>query len=156
VYVERLWPPLSWWLLGVGATGTAFLALAVSTPGVVVAAGTAAVGLAVAAGLVLVGRVEVGVRDGELVAGRAHVPLELCAAVEALDREQARRCLGTGADARAFLLLRPYLPLAVRVELADPADPTPYWLVSARRPDRVAQAARSSRCPRRDDPDTAR
>jgi hypothetical protein len=28
----------------------------------------------------------------------------------------------------------------VRVELTDPEDPTPYWLVSSRRPDALARA----------------
>jgi hypothetical protein len=41
---------------------------------------------------------------------------------------------GRDADARAYLLLRPYLKRAVRVEITDPADPTPYWLVSTRHP----------------------
>ena len=47
---------------------------------------------------------------------------------------------GPEADARAFLLLRPYLKRAVRVEITDPADPAPYWLVSSRRPDELAGA----------------
>ena len=44
------------------------------------------------------------------------------------------------ADARAYLLLRPYRKKAVKVSLSDPADPTPYWLVSTRRPDALAAA----------------
>ena len=44
------------------------------------------------------------------------------------------------ADARAFLLLRPYVKTAVRVDLEDPADPTPYWLLSSRRPEALAAA----------------
>jgi hypothetical protein len=42
------------------------------------------------------------------------------------------------ADARAYLLLRPYLKRAVRIEITDPADPAPYWLLSTRRPDQLA------------------
>ena len=56
-------------------------------------------------------------------------------AAEALDAEQTRRVAGVEADARAFLLLRPYLKRAVRVEITDPADPAPYWLLGTRRPD---------------------
>jgi hypothetical protein len=47
---------------------------------------------------------------------------------------------GPGADARAYLLLRPYLKRAVKVEITDPADPAPYWLLSTRHPDRLAGA----------------
>ena len=45
---------------------------------------------------------------------------------------------GVDADARAYLLLRPYLKRAVRVEITDPADPAPYWLVSTRHADALA------------------
>ena len=58
----------------------------------------------------------------------------------ALDADATRRLAGSEADARAYLLLRPYLKRAVRVEITDPADPTPYWLLSTRHPDRAGQA----------------
>jgi hypothetical protein len=32
----------------------------------------------------------------------------------------------------------------VRVRLTDPADPTPYWLFSTRRPERVAELLRGA------------
>ena len=47
---------------------------------------------------------------------------------------------GPEANARAYLVLRPYLKRAVKVEITDPADPTPYWLVSSRRPEDLAGA----------------
>ena len=69
----------------------------------------------------------------------------LAAEVAALDAAGMRRAAGVDADARAYLLLRPYLKRGVRVEIADPADPTPYWLVSCRRPDRVVAAVEAAR-----------
>ena len=48
--------------------------------------------------------------------------------------------MGPDADARAFLVIRPYLTRAVRVPVTDPADPTPYWLVGSRHPDALAAA----------------
>jgi hypothetical protein len=57
-----------------------------------------------------------------------------------LDAEQTRRTAGTEADARAYLVLRPYLKRAVKVQITDPADPAPYWLVSSRRPEELAGA----------------
>ena len=64
---------------------------------------------------------------------------------------------GPDADARAYLLLRPYLKRAVRVEITDPADPAPYWLVELAAPrgagrralQALAAASRSSRWHRR-------
>ena len=153
-YVERLWPPPLYWLAAAGVVGTVCWVLAVSTPTPVVVAGTAAAAVLAVGGLVAVGWVEVGVRGGELVAGRAHIPLSMCGAVRALDADEARRARGVEADARAYLMIRPYVPGCVRVDIDDPADPTPYWLVSARHPELVAAAA--SGAARRDDGRTAR
>ena len=47
---------------------------------------------------------------------------------------------GVRLDARAYLLIRGWIPGLVRVELDDPDDPTPYWLVSTRHPVRLAAA----------------
>jgi hypothetical protein len=88
-------------------------------------------------------RVEVG--EGHLRAGRARVPLAYVGTVRALDVAAMRRQAGVDADARAYLLLRPYLKRGVRVELTDPADPTPYWLVSCRRPERLVAAVEAAR-----------
>jgi hypothetical protein len=87
----------------------------------------------------------VGVEDGHFRAGRARVPLQHVGAASALDAEGLRRQAGVDADARAYLLLRPYLKRGVRVDITDPADPTPYWLVSCRRPDRLVSALEASR-----------
>ncbi len=57
-----------------------------------------------------------------------------------LDAEQTRRRAGVEADARAHLVLRPYVSTAVEITLDDPADPVPYWLVSTRRPEALAAA----------------
>ena len=62
------------------------------------------------------------------------------AMAEQLDADRTRRVSGPEADARAYLLLRPYLRQSVRVEITDPADPAPYWLVSSRHPRALASA----------------
>ena len=78
-------------------------------------------------------------------AGRAHIPLELVGPATPLDADGLRRQAGVDADARAYLLLRPYLKRGVRVDIADPADPTPYWLVSSRRPAALVSALEAGR-----------
>lgn len=142
--METVRPPATWWLLGSVVSGTVWLVLAVAVPWW----SAAAVGLVIAAlvtwGLVAAG-VRVGVRDGEVVAGAAHVPLRHVGAVTPLDAEQTRRVRGPEADANAFLVLRPWVATAVRVEITDPDDPTPYWLVSTREPQRFAAAASTAR-----------
>jgi hypothetical protein len=120
-----------------------WLALVVSLPG---ALAWTFSGLALAlltALLVSYGSPHVTVRDGWFRAGRARIEAEHLGTVAALDAEETRRVAGPEADARAFLLLRPYLKRAVRVEITDPADPAPYWLVSSRHPDELAKAVRA-------------
>jgi hypothetical protein len=135
---------VAWWLIGALGTGAVWLVLAVAVPWKAAASGGLVIGALVVWGLVAAG-VRVGVRDGEVVAGAAHVPLHHVGAVTPLDAEQTRRMRGPEADANAFLVLRPWVATAVRVELTDPADPTPYWLVSTRAPERFAAAASTAR-----------
>jgi hypothetical protein len=137
-YEERLSAPLAWWLIGLGFVVTVWWIFVLATPQW--AAWLAAV-VALAAVATLLGgygSARLAVGAGELRAGRAHIPLALCGRVETLDPEQTHRASGADADARAYLLLRPYLKRAVRVEITDPADPAPYWLLSTRRPDELA------------------
>lgn len=87
-----------------------------------------------AAGSFLLLAPTVEVADGELIAGRARIPVALLGAVETLDADQLRAVIGPGADARAYLMLRGYVHSGIRVSIEDPDDPTPYWVVTSRRP----------------------
>jgi hypothetical protein len=119
---------------------TLWLALVVAVP-LAVAWTVTGVALALMVALfVSYGAARIGV-DGEVLrAGRAHISTEHVGAVTALDADAMRVQAGRDADARAFLLLRPYLKRGVRIDLTDPSDPAPYWLISSRRPDRLAAA----------------
>jgi DUF3093 family protein len=141
-YHERLGVPLRWWVQGTMLVASLWLAVVVATPGPVAYAVTAVAMLLLGAGLMSYGGVRVTVADGVFRAGRAHIEGRHLGAVEALDAEQTRRTAGPEADVRAYLVLRPYLKRAVKVEITDPQDPTPYWLVSSRRPDDLASALR--------------
>jgi hypothetical protein len=82
----------------------------------------------------------VEVTDAEFGAGRAHLPLAIVARAEAFEGAEATAERGVRLDARAYLVIRGWIPGLVRVELDDPGDPTPYWLVSTRHPRRLAAA----------------
>lgn len=143
-YEERLAVPLRWWVQGTMLVASLWLALIVSIPSTA-AWGVTALALAGMASLFWsYGGARVSVQGGVLRAGRAHIDVALLGAVAALDAEATRRQAGVDADARAYLLLRPYLKRAVRVDLDDPADPTPYWLVSSREPEALAASLRSA------------
>lgn len=121
---------------------TLWLAFVVATPAWIAWSATAVL-VAITCGMfLLIGAARIEVGGGELRAGRAHVPLRFVGEPEPLDAAATRRAAGVEADARAYLLLRPYLKRAVRVPITDPADPTPYWLLSTRRPGAVADAIR--------------
>ena len=137
-YVEQLRVPLRWWAVATMFWASMLLALLVAIPAVVacLVAGTLAVLNAVV--FHSYGAARVSVVGGVFEAGRASIPVHLLAAPEALDAAAARRAAGVDADARAYLLIRPYVPTAVRVRVVDPDDPTPYWLVSTRHPRALA------------------
>lgn len=142
-YDERLGVPLRWWVQGVMLVASLWLALVVALPALAawLCSGLA---LALLAALLLsYGSARVSVADGWFRAGRARIEAAHLGAVATLDAEATRRVAGPEADARAYLLLRPYLKRAVRVEITDPADPAPYWLVCTRHPEELAAALRA-------------
>ncbi|GAA4128900.1 DUF3093 domain-containing protein [Nocardioides fonticola] len=139
-YRERLSVPIRWWAQGTMLIATLWLAVIVAVPATGAWIITAvAVGL-MAALFLSYGAATIAVADGELRAGRARLPVRYISSVEPLDAEATRLAFGRDADVRAYLLLRPYRKRSVRVRLDDPRDPTPYWLLSTRRPTELAAA----------------
>ncbi len=109
-----------------------------------------AVGLYAAIVILLIAttpRIEVD--DTELRAGRARLPLSVVADVRAATGDDAVRERGVELDARAWMLIRGWIPGLVRVDLDDPQDPTPYWLISSRRPGELAAAIEAGAAPGR-------
>jgi hypothetical protein len=144
-YTERLRPPASMWAL---AMLTAFIFATMSWAGfsvlvavacyVVICGGTAAI-------LLNWGSAKVEVSDGELRAGKATLPLAFAGDVAALDEVRSTALRGPRADPTAFMLLRPYLKLAVYIEVKGEHQDRPYWLIGTRRPAELAAAIERSR-----------
>ena len=139
-YSERLNVPLRWWAQATMFMATVFFAFFVSTPEWVAWTGTGVLLAAVFSMFVWIGSSRVEVRDGVLYAGPAKIELRHIGQVDALDKEATRLVHGRDADARAFLHTRPYISRAIKVVIEDPADPTPYWLISTRHPRTLAAA----------------
>ena len=97
--------------------------------------------------LLWLGRTEVQVistgADVELRAGQAHLPLSVVTRSAAVPRSAKSAALGRQLDPAAYVLHRNWVGPMVLVVLDDIEDPTPYWLVSSRHPDRVLSALRS-------------
>ena len=106
----------------------------------------AAIAVTAAAEAVLFGTAPlVEVADGSLRAGPARIPVALTGRTEAFRGAEATAARGTGLDARAFTLMRGWIDPVLRVELTDQDDPAPYWVVSTRRPERLAAALAAER-----------
>ncbi|MBP2473538.1 hypothetical protein JOF53_002410 [Crossiella equi] len=97
------------------------------------------------------GRQKVEVKGGELWVGQAHLPLEFVGRVSALTTEEKRPAMGRDLDPAAFVVHRGWVGPAVLVELTDPEDPTPYWLFSARKAERLAEVLRAEAARHRQD-----
>lgn len=85
------------------------------------------------------------VTDTQFLAGKAQLPLRFAGEATGYDGEEARMQRGQKLDARAWLLIRGWVAPVVKVEIRDENDPTPYWIVSTRRPDAVIAAIESAR-----------
>lgn len=93
-----------------------------------------------AAALLRAGRIRVAVTGDEFQVDDARLPVAVIADVVALDTAGKREALGVGSHPLAFVIQRPWIGPAVQVLLDDPADPTPYWVISTRRPVELATA----------------
>jgi DUF3093 family protein len=147
VYDERLGVPLRWWALATMFLASLLVAFLVATPLWVALAGTVLLTIIVTVVLVGYGSARIAVGDGLLHAGRARIEVRHLGEARALDTESMRLLAGRDADARAYLLLRPYLGKGVRIDVNDPADPTPYWLVGTRHPTQLVSAIEAARVP---------
>ncbi|MFV0452488.1 MAG: DUF3093 domain-containing protein [Propioniciclava sp.] len=145
LYRERLRVPLSWWFIGLGLGVTTVTAVGfIFGPWASVSAGLVTA-LVIGAFLAWTGRIVVMVAPEGLRVGSAFIAWSYVGEVTALSVEQARALLGPDADSRAHVVQRPWLSLAVRVAVDDPADPHPYWLVSTRSPAQICAVAERAR-----------
>lgn len=146
-YHEKLWP-----------TPWIYLAMLLLVPASILVLAPVSMPAGIATGVILylvaIGSLSltapvIEVEDGRLRAGRAEIPLAATGEAVAAFDEAARAERGTGLDARAFLVIRGWVQPVVKVPITDPADPTPYWLVSSRRANELAAAINGSRRPER-------
>lgn len=98
-----------------------------------------------AAGAVVLARMGSGrvrLDDRGLHVGRNRLPYPAMGRVGVVDKARA---LGPALDERAFVATRFWLRRVVRVDVSTDADPTPYWLVGSRHPERLLAAIEDAR-----------
>lgn len=137
---EKLRVPVRWWALGTLLVGSFWLAMVVAVPEALAWTVAGLLQLLLVLLLRAYGSKKIVVTDEWLSAGRARIERTYIGASAALDSEEMRLLAGRDASARAYLLLRPYISTGVRIDIEDPHDPTPYWLLSSRRASALAAA----------------
>ena len=141
-YSERLTVPWWWWFAG--ALLTALLGYEIQLAAYRQEWSFIAypvVGALIAWGLFSMGRTRIRVTaDGTLHAHKASLPREVIARGAAVPPSARSAAMGRQLDPAAFLMHRSWIKSMVLLVLDDPDDPTPYWLVSTRHPERVLEA----------------
>ncbi|MEL0135373.1 MAG: DUF3093 domain-containing protein [Aquiluna sp.] len=143
IYRERLYPSFSF-----------VLALTLSGPMVLLAALPFGLPLAIALALLVPLMLNIvvfllspviQVSGGHLEADRIRIPVSALGKVLPLDGAQFNRKLGPEADPRAQLMIRGYVKGGAQIPVLDPEDPTPYLLLSSRKPKELAVALEANR-----------
>ncbi len=105
---------------------------------------------AAAGALLWLGRVEIKVTSGpegsggvQLWAAEAHLPVTVITRSAEVPTSAKSAALGRQLDPAAYVVHRPWVGPMVLLVLDDVDDPTPYWLVSCRHPERMLSALRS-------------
>jgi len=144
-YAERLTLPWWLWLCGLGLAALLALELWLGAGGVRAWLPFVVLLPLTAFGLWWAGRIRIAVTGGELVVDDAHIPVRFVSDAVPLDAAGKREVLGVGAHELAFVVQRPWVGGAVQVMIDDPADPTPFWVVSSRDPVRLAAAIEAAK-----------
>jgi len=130
-YRERLHAPWAVWVVVTLLVGTLAVAYG-HTLGPAAGVVTFVVAEALVAWWLLATAPTVVVDDLVLRAGRARLPVRYAGRIAPLDPQQTRDARGRLADPAAYLCTRGWISTSVLVEVDDPDDPHPYWLVSTR------------------------
>lgn len=75
-----------------------------------------------------------------LTVGQASLPADVVSRSLAVPESAKRNAMGRQLDPAAFVVSHGWVPRMVMLVLDDPADPTPYWLLSARDPEKILRA----------------
>jgi len=143
VFAERLSVPWHWWLIGVVGVGVGGAEVFAGFDWRVALIVYAALGVPVLVLLLGMGRTRVRVDERGVHAGGRTLEADDIAAVTVLDERATRARLGPAADPRAHTVTRGFVKSSVELIPLDDAQ-TPYWLVSTRRPDELAEAVRAA------------
>ncbi|MTA31730.1 MAG: DUF3093 family protein [Actinobacteria bacterium] len=81
---------------------------------------------------------KISITENELRIDRAHIERKYLGKVTVLDSDAMRLLRTRDANPAAYLAIRFWASKGVKIELIDPRDPTPYWLITSKRGDELA------------------
>lgn len=81
---------------------------------------------------------KISVSDNELRFDKAHIERKYLGKVTVLDSDAMRLLRTRDADPAAFLAIKFWAAKGVKIDVVDPRDPTPYWLITSKRGEDIA------------------
>jgi len=80
----------------------------------------------------------ISIDQRELRIDKAHIELKYLGKVTVLDSDAMRMLRTRDADPAAFLAIKFWASKGIKIEVTDPRDSTPYWLVTSKRGENLA------------------
>jgi hypothetical protein len=132
IFQERMIWPIWLWLFLIFITGSIVLSIWAALGNIA----TIFAGVLLSLGLMYAARASalwITVTKGWLLVGPAAIERAFIHNFQELDTNQFRSLRGVNANPAAYLELRFWVSRGLKIELRDPKDKTPYWLISTNR-----------------------
>jgi hypothetical protein len=85
------------------------------------------------------------VAEGRLIAGKMSIPISALGEAREIPMAELRSELGPRLDSRAQIQIRGDIKTAIKVDVIDETDPTPYLIISSRRASELVSALRANK-----------
>ncbi|MFC8037885.1 DUF3093 domain-containing protein [Paenarthrobacter sp. NPDC057355] len=143
LYTEKLWPSLWIWIVVVGLSSAGLLMFGPISPAAGIGAALAL--LAIMTIMLVLSTPTITVTPDTVRVGRASIDRTFVGSVQAFSKAEATAERGPRLNGLAYMCFRGWIDPVVKIEITDPADRTPYWLASSRRPDELVAALAAPR-----------
>jgi hypothetical protein len=80
----------------------------------------------------------ISVNQNEMRIDKAHIELKYLGKITVLDSNAMRLLRTRDADPAAFLAIKFWASKGIKIEITDPRDSTPYWLITSKRGEKLA------------------
>ena len=78
-----------------------------------------------------------------LSVGRASIPRQMVGKIDEITKDQIFQERGPRLDPAAYKVFQGTVKTAIKIEIKDSNDPTPYWIISTRKPSQLATVLRA-------------